>query len=170
LVVVNGKSVNAKLYERQAVNSLLMDILLISNNVIANEAFSSLLPEAVFKVVRDAYQAKTLLETFKFDLCIINCPFEGDIPKGLPILVLSSEPITRSDVYFLQKPFSKAVFQEKIKDIEIGSNQNIILRAKIALMTNLGFTEDQAHHHIGKQSMDTRRSKIEVAKAILSRY
>jgi len=52
----------------------------------------------------------------------------------------------------------------KIDDIKL------IERAKWALRTTLGMSEEQAHRYIEKQAMDRRASKREVAEAILRTY
>lgn len=46
----------------------------------------------------------------------------------------------------------------------------LINRAKICLMQYLKFSEPQAHRYIEKQAMDTRQTRKEVAKNILSTY
>lgn len=54
--------------------------------------------------------------------------------------------------------------QQKIQDIRL------IDRAKCVLIQTLRMTEQQAHRHIEKQAMDTRQTKVQVAKNILSTY
>ena len=46
----------------------------------------------------------------------------------------------------------------------------LIDRAKKCLMQYLKFSEPQAHRYIEKQAMDTRQTRKEVAKRILSVY
>ncbi|MDE6398598.1 MAG: ANTAR domain-containing protein [Clostridiales bacterium] len=53
---------------------------------------------------------------------------------------------------------------KKIDDLRL------INRAKIILMQNMGFTEEQAHRHIEKRAMDQRRTRAEVAMEILRTY
>jgi len=50
------------------------------------------------------------------------------------------------------------------------SEIRVVNRAKWTLIESLGMTEEQAHHYIEKQSMDMRRSKGEIATAILNTY
>jgi AmiR/NasT family two-component response regulator len=54
--------------------------------------------------------------------------------------------------------------QEKMADIRI------INRAKWLLIGNLKMTEDEAHHYIEKQAMDTRFTRREVAESIIRTY
>lgn len=56
------------------------------------------------------------------------------------------------------------MLQKKVNDIKI------INRAKCLLIQNLRLTEEQAHKHIQKQSMNLRISEIDVSKDILKTY
>lgn len=46
----------------------------------------------------------------------------------------------------------------------------IVARAKCLLIERLKLTEQQAHRHIEKLAMDTRRSRLEVAEGVVRRY
>ena len=46
----------------------------------------------------------------------------------------------------------------------------IVNRAKLLIMQNLSFTEEQAHHYIEKEAMDTCQKKIDIAKQIIQTY
>mgnify|MGYP000846288069 CR=1 FL=1 len=61
---------------------------------------------------------------------------------------------------------SKGESKLQLKSEEI----RLVNRAKRALMQYLKMTEPQAHRYIEKQAMDTRQTKIEVAKRILTTY
>lgn len=54
--------------------------------------------------------------------------------------------------------------QIKIQEIRL------VDRAKCILIQTLGMTEEQAHRHIEKRAMDTRQTKVQVAKNILATY
>ena len=54
--------------------------------------------------------------------------------------------------------------QQKIEEIRL------VDRAKCCLIQYLNMTEAQAHRHIKKQAMDTRRTRREVAEGILQTY
>lgn len=49
-------------------------------------------------------------------------------------------------------------------------DMRLVTRAKLILMQNMGFTEEQAHRHIEKRAMDLRRTRAEVAMDILKTY
>lgn len=49
-------------------------------------------------------------------------------------------------------------------------DMRLVTRAKLILMQNMGFTEEQAHRHIEKRAMDLRRTRAEVAMDILNTY
>ncbi|MDD7579368.1 MAG: ANTAR domain-containing protein, partial [Treponema sp.] len=53
---------------------------------------------------------------------------------------------------------------EKMTDIRT------VNRAKWLLIENLNMTENDAHHYIEKQAMDTRLSRREVAEGIIRTY
>lgn len=57
-----------------------------------------------------------------------------------------------------------ASFEEKIAEIKT------VNRAKLLLMENESLSEADAHRQIEKLAMDTRRTKLEVANDIISRY
>ncbi len=63
----------------------------------------------------------------------------------------------------------KAMNRSEALQTEINESK-IINRAKCVLIQYLKLTEAQAHKHIEKQAMDTRRSKLEVARSILITY
>lgn len=49
-------------------------------------------------------------------------------------------------------------------------DMRLVNRAKLVLMQNMGYTEDQAHRYIEKRAMDARRPRAEVAMEILRTY
>lgn len=63
----------------------------------------------------------------------------------------------------------KAMNRSEALQTEI-NEAKIINRAKCVLIQYLKLTEAQAHKYIEKQAMDTRRSKLEVARSILITY
>ncbi len=88
----------------------------------------------------------------------------------------------------MAKPVDRDVFLKAVRDVYenrsrvIGLDSEdiklltkieeirLINRAKICLMQYLKFSEPQAHRYIEKQAMDTRQTKKDVAKNILSTY
>lgn len=63
----------------------------------------------------------------------------------------------------------KAMNKYEALQTEINESK-IINRAKCVLIQYLKLTEAQAHKYIEKQAMDTRRSKLDVARSILITY
>ena len=91
-------------------------------------------------------------------------------------------------VMVLPKPVSRQMFEQTLRFMEAArcrmallkaendrlekklSELRLIDRAKCVLIQYLGMTEDQAHRQIEKQAMDTRRTKAEISRDILSTY
>ncbi len=113
-----------------------------------------------------------------------------------PIIVLARADIAAdvqkrvrfTGAFVLEKPFTKSVLQQTVKMAAIAQEnfnrlQNektelqgklddvkIVDRAKCCLIEYLNMTENQAHKHIQKTAMDTRRTQREVAEDILRTY
>lgn len=113
-----------------------------------------------------------------------------------PIIVLARADIADdvqkrvrfTGAFVLGKPFTKSVLVQTIKMAVIAQEnvnrlQNektelqgklddvkIIDRAKCCLIEYLNMTENQAHKHIQKTAMDTRRTQREIAEDILRTY
>ncbi len=93
-----------------------------------------------------------------------------------------------SGVFVLPKPISPELFYQaakllsasraRIQQIEAENQRlqkkleetRIVGKAKCLLIERLKMTEEQAHRHIEKLAMDTRRSRLAVAEDILRRY
>lgn len=115
---------------------------------------------------------------------------------GAPIIVLAradiAEDVQRrirfTGAFVLPKPFTKsgllqtvrmaAVAKENMNRLEREKSElqgklddsRVINRAKCCLIQYLNMTEEQAHKHIQKMAMDTRRNQREVAEDILKTY
>lgn len=113
-----------------------------------------------------------------------------------PIIVLARADIADdvqkrvkfTGAFVLEKPFTKSVLQQTVKMAVIAQEnfnrlQNektelqgklddvkIIDRAKCCLIEYLNMTEMQAHKHIQKRAMDSRRTQREIAEDILRTY
>ncbi len=113
-----------------------------------------------------------------------------------PIIVLARADIADdvqkrvkfTGAFVLGKPFTKSVLQQTVKMAAIAQEnfnrlQNektelqgklddvkIIDRAKCCLIEYLNMTENQAHKHIQKAAMDSRRTQREIAEDILQTY
>lgn len=62
------------------------------------------------------------------------------------------------------------LIEEKRDLLKKIDDMRLVNRAKLILMQNMGFTEEQAHRHIEKRAMDMRRTRAEVALDILKTY
>ena len=113
-----------------------------------------------------------------------------------PIIVLARADIADdvqgrlrfTGAFVLPKPFSKSALTQTVKTAMVAKENinrlerektelqeqlddaKIISRAKCVLIQYLNLTEPQAHKHIQKTAMDTRRSQREVAEDILRTY
>lgn len=99
-----------------------------------------------------------------------------------------SDKVETYGVCVMPKPINKSMFFQSLKLIQstrarmmtVMNEYNklqtkieetrLISRAKCILIQYLKLTEPQAHRYIEKQAMDTRQSKLEVARSILTTY
>ncbi|MCM1367758.1 MAG: ANTAR domain-containing protein [Roseburia sp.] len=99
-----------------------------------------------------------------------------------------SGELNDSGIVTLVRPITKTSLLEAVKLVAVSNvrvrrlkakndaltakleDMKYITRAKIVLMRSLGYTEEQAHKHIEKQSMDLRVSRRKVAMDILKTY
>ncbi|MCH5203464.1 MAG: ANTAR domain-containing protein [Oscillospiraceae bacterium] len=124
--------------------------------------------------------------------------FVSDASKltAAPIIVLARADIADdvqrrirfTGAFVVEKPFKKSVLQNALK-MAVLAKENInrledekkelskqlddvktIDRAKCCLIQYLNLTEEQAHRHIQKLAMDTRRSQREIAEDVLRTY
>lgn len=126
----------------------------------------------------------------------LNFVAEASKISGAAIIVLARADIAEdvqsrikfTGAFVLAKPFPKSVLaqtvkmamvakeninrleQEKIELSKQLDDVKIIDRAKCCLIEYLNLTEKQAHRHIQKMAMDTRRSQREIAEDILRTY
>ena len=113
-----------------------------------------------------------------------------------PIIVLAGADIAEdvqrrikfTGAFVLAKPFSKSVLMQTIRMAAVAKENidrlerektelqgklddtRIINRAKCLLIQYLNMAEEQAHKHIQKMAMDTRKSQREIAEDILKTY
>lgn len=113
-----------------------------------------------------------------------------------PIIVLARADIANdvqkrvkfTGAFVLEKPFTKSVLQQTVKMAVIAQENlnrlkneknelqgklddvKIIDRAKCCLIEYLNMTENQAHKHIQKRAMDSRKNQREIAEDILRTY
>lgn len=113
-----------------------------------------------------------------------------------PIIILARADIADdvqgrikfTGAFVLAKPFSRSVLTQTVR-MAVLAKENInrlerekselrgkledvktVDRAKCLLIQYLNMTEEQAHKHIQKMAMDTRRSQREIAEDILKTY
>lgn len=126
----------------------------------------------------------------------LNFVSEASKLTSAPIIVLARADIANdiqrrikfTGAFVVEKPLKKSVLQsalkmaalakENINRLEDEKNKlskqlddvRTIDRAKCCLIQYLALTEEQAHRHIQKLAMDTRRSQREIAEDILRTY
>jgi response regulator NasT len=93
-----------------------------------------------------------------YGVCVVPKP----VNKTMFFQSVKLVTATRSRIMGYQRENAK--LQVKLDEIKM------VNRAKCVLMQYLKLTEPQAHRYIEKQAMDTRETKLEVAKSILLRY
>ena len=99
-----------------------------------------------------------------------------------------SQKVEESGVLVVAKPVSRQLFDQALRLSMTARNRMLMLqnqneklqkkieemrmvdRAKCALIQYLRMTEQQAHRHIEKQAMDTRQTKMQVARDIVNTY
>ncbi len=99
-----------------------------------------------------------------------------------------AQKVEESGVLVVAKPVLRQLFDQALRLSMTARNRMLMLqnqneklqkkieemrmvdRAKCALIQYLRMTEQQAHRHIEKQAMDTRQTKMQVAKDIVNTY
>ncbi len=99
-----------------------------------------------------------------------------------------SQKVEESGVLVVAKPVARLLFDQALRLSMTARNRMLMLqnqneklqkkieemrmvdRAKCALIQYLRMTEQQAHRHIEKQAMDTRQTKMQVARDIVNTY
>lgn len=126
----------------------------------------------------------------------LNFAAESSKKSGAAVVVLARADIAEdvqsrikfTGAFVLGKPFPKSVLAQTVKMALVAKeNMNrleqektellgqlddvkIVDRAKCCLIEYLNLTENQAHRHIQKLAMDTRRTQREIAEDILRTY
>lgn len=126
----------------------------------------------------------------------LNFVAEVSEKTAAPIIVLTRADIAEdvqgrirfTGAFVLAKPFSKSVLIQTVRMARVAKENidrlreektelskqlddvKVIDRAKCCLIEYLNLTEKQAHRHIQKLAMDTRRTQREIAEDILRTY
>jgi len=139
--------------------------LVIINAPIADESGESL---ARFISAKDGTQVILIVESEIFDEMSSVTENDGILVVARPFdknLLWSAFKLAQSTQSRLKKIRSEnSKLKQKIEDIKI------IDRAKWILVSNLKFSEQEAHRFIEKQAMDLRCSRREIAQDILKTY
>ena len=117
----------------------------------------------------------------KTDACIIalaKADIAEDVQKRIQFTgaFVLGRPFSKSTlvqtirVAMLAKENMRRLEEEKSKLTQQLDDFKILDRAKCCLIQYLNFTEAQAHRHIQKLAMDTRKSQREIAEDILRTY
>lgn len=85
-------------------------------------------------------------------------------PVNATVLGYSLKMMCSTRERLLRMEQKQKSFEEKLEEIKI------VNRAKIMLVENLGITEDEAHKFIEKNAMNERRSKVDIARKIITEY
>lgn len=114
---------------------------------------------AAIVVLARADIAKDVQNRVKFTgAFVIGKPF----PKSLLVQTIEMALLARENINRLER--EKKELSQQLDDMKV------IDRAKCSLIEYLNFTESQAHRHIQKLAMDTRRTQREIAEDILRTY
>ncbi len=91
-------------------------------------------------------------------------------------IIVLAKPLSHAELFRAVKIVAatnnriERLLEEKRDLLKKIDDMRLVNRAKLILMQNMGFTEEQAHRHIEKRSMDLRRTRAEVAMDILRTY
>ncbi len=178
--------INAKTEEACGSVAAALDALGAECVPCADDELAAALPEC------DAVIVSTPLRS-EFGL---NFVVEASRKTSAPIIILARADIAEdvqsrikfTGAFVLAKPFPKSALAQTVK-MALVAKENInrleqekskllgqlddvktIDRAKCCLIEYLNLTESQAHRHIQKLAMDTRRTQREIAEDILRTY
>lgn len=85
-------------------------------------------------------------------------------PMNATVLGYSLRMMCSTRERLLRMEQKQKSFEEKLEEIKI------VNRAKIILVENLGITENEAHKFIEKNAMNERKSKVDIARKIITEY
>ena len=182
------------------------NVLIISSSRSFTEQLAGFIRDSFnssVRAVETAYQARSVLETGGFDLAVINLPLtdESGIElaefiaestiTGCIVMVkaekaaILSERLEKSGVPVAAKPFSKSVFYQLVKTVEVALQRSRRLyektvqlegkieelqtvdKAKFLLMEYRGMTETEAHSYVEHYAMNKRKKKKIAALEII---
>ena len=98
---------------------------------------------------------------------------EKAAPHGIFTLSESSDCVTLSETLLVLVSTAKKLFcleGAEDKTLSKAEELKISSRAKMILISSFGMSEEQAHKYIEQRSMETRRSKKDIAQSIINSY
>ena len=154
-------------------------VLVASSGEKIHDYFSSLLPPDEYEIVchaRNAGETRRVLLSQSVDIVIVNTPLSDEF--GTELALDLSEGIMGVMLVVKAELFERVAVSAKLAKMEKKNRSLIekmtdirtVNRAKWLLIENLNMTENDAHHYIEKQAMDTRLSRREVAEGIIRTY
>ena len=190
------------------------NVLIISSSRSFTEQLAGFIRDSFNSSVRaaeTAYQARSVLDggSAPFDLAVINVPLPEEsgveldefiaesTVTGCIVMVkadkaeMLSERLEKSGVPVASKPFSKSVFYQLVKTVEVSLHRSRRLyektiqlegkieeiqtvdKAKFLLMEHRGMTEAEAHSYVERYAMNKRKKKklaaLEIIDGIMER-
>lgn len=184
------------------------NVLIISSSRSFTEQLAGFIRDSFnssVRAVETAYQARSILDggSAPFDLAVINVPLTDEsgielaeyiaesTVTGCIVMVkaekaaMLSERLEKSGVPVAAKPFSKSVFYQLVKTVEVALNRSRRLyekilqldgkieelqtvdKAKFLLMEHRGMTEEEAHSYVEHYAMNKRKKKLLAALEII---
>ena len=190
------------------------NVLIISSSRSFTEQLAGFIRDSFNSSVRaaeTAYQARSILDggSAPFDLAVINVPLPDEsgvelaefiaesTVTGCIVMVkadkaeMLSERLEKSGVPVASKPFSKSVFYQLVKTVEVSLHRSRRLyektiqlegkieeiqtvdKAKFLLMEHRDMTEAEAHSYVERYAMNKRKKKklaaLEIIDGIMER-
>ena len=190
------------------------NVLIISSSRSFTEQLAGFIRDSFNSSVRaaeTAYQARSVLDggSAPFDLAVINVPLPDEsgvelaefiaesTVTGCIVMVkadkaeMLSERLEKSGVPVASKPFSKSVFYQLVKTVEVSLHRSRRLyektiqlegkieeiqtvdKAKFLLMEHRDMTEAEAHSYVERYAMNKRKKKklaaLEIIDGIMER-
>lgn len=182
-IFINSKTIESCEAISAALSELSPDVVLCDSDERAESEDLSAYDAILVSVpLRSEFGLNFIAQTSKRTSAAIIVLARADIAEDV------QGRIKFTGAFVLAKPFSRSVLTQTVKMAAL-AKENInrlerektelqgklddvrtINRAKCCLIQYLNMTEEQAHKHILKMSMDTRRSQREVAEDILRTY
>lgn len=191
------------------------NVLIISSSRSFTEQLAGFIRDSFnssVRAVETAYQARSILDDSSppFDLAVINVPLSDESGVELAEFIaestltgcivmarsekaeMLSERLEKSGVPVAPKPFSKSVFYQLVKTVEVALHRSQRLyektlqlegkieeiqtvdKAKFLLMEHRGMTESEAHLYVEHYAMNKRKKKklaaMEIIDGIMERH